>query len=208
MSMIARNNSGSSIKKLESGVYVAISSAIIDLGLQDNKNFNKVQRKFMLIWNVVGEEVEIDGELLPRTISKEYSYSLHDKSTLRKDLQAWRNKPFTEEELKGFNLLKILNKPCQMQIILEEKNGNKYNNISSIMALNKGQEVKQLDVGEYYHFDMEDQTTWDKWNRIPEWIQNKIKLANNFESSNLKRYIETGEYNTTEITVQDDDLPF
>ena len=144
MSMIASDNIGQPIPKLEGGVYTAISSAIIDLGNQTSEKFQKTQRKFMMLWNIVGEVVEVNGEILPRTMSKEYSFSLNEKSTLRKDLQAWRGKVFTEEELKGFNLLNILNKACQLQIILEEKNNRQYNNIASIMALQKGSQIEEL----------------------------------------------------------------
>ena len=121
MSMIAKEVTGSNIEKLENGVYTAISSMMIDLGIQINEKFANKQRKFIVIWNIIGEDVEINGEKLPRTISKEYGYGLGEKSNLRRDLQAWRGKPFSKEELQGFDLKNILNKPCQLQIIKEEK---------------------------------------------------------------------------------------
>ncbi|MHA1379626.1 MAG: hypothetical protein ACTSRG_14730 [Candidatus Helarchaeota archaeon] len=43
--------------------------------------------------------------------------SLHAKATMRKFLESWRGKKFTKEELEGFDLQKILGKPCQLQII-------------------------------------------------------------------------------------------
>lgn len=171
MSMIASDNGGQSIPKLEGGVYTAVSSAIIDLGQQTSEKFGKTQRKFMMLWNVIGEEVEVNGQKLARTMSKEYSFSLNEKSTLRKDLQAWRGKVFTDEELRGFNLLNIINKPCQLQILLEEKNGKQYNNIASIMALPKGMTVNLLE--DTYYFDFEDVETWRNWNKIPTWIQDR-----------------------------------
>ena len=53
----------------------------------------------------------------PFSIGKEYTLSLSSKSNLYKDLVSWRGKPFTEEELEGFDLSKLLGKPCQIQII-------------------------------------------------------------------------------------------
>lgn len=70
MSMIASDNGGQSIPKLEGGVYTAVSSAIIDLGQQISEKFGKTQRKFMMLWNVIGEEVEVNGQKLARTMSK------------------------------------------------------------------------------------------------------------------------------------------
>lgn len=193
MSMIAKESTNVSIEKLENGVYTAVSSMIIDLGLQTSEKFGKTQRKFMMIWNIVGEEVEINGKKLPRTMSKEYGYSLGEKSNLRKDLQAWRGQPFSANELQGFNLLNILNKPCQLQIIKEEKNGNTYNNISSIMALPKGMTIELLN--ETSHFDIEDVATWINWSKIPNWIQDKIKKADNYQESGLDKYV--SEYEET-----------
>lgn len=210
MSMIASDNGGSSIPKLEGGVYTAISSAIVDLGLQNNEKFDKTQRKFMMIWTILNETIEVNGEQLPRQLSKEYSFSLHEKSTLRKDLQAWRGKAFTEEELRGFNILNVLNVPCQLQVLLEEKNGKSYNNIASIMALPKGTEVDRLD--NTYYFDIETTDSWKNWTKIPQWIRDRIKKAINYKNSGLEEYVagikEDNEETETEMFAPIDDLPF
>lgn len=216
MSMIAKESAGVSIEKLENGVYTAVSSMIIDLGNQVSEKYQKTQRKFMMIWTVLGEEVEINGQKLPRTISKEYGFSLGDKSNLRKDLQAWRGQPFTSDELQGFNILNVLNKACQLQIIKEEKNGNTYNNISSIMALPKGTTVEGLE--DTCHFDLEDESTWNNWYRIPTWIQEKIKKAENYVETGLNTFVENYEQFlkeqeknkqvTDDELVPEDDLPF
>ncbi len=213
MSMIASDNGGSTIPKLEGGVYTAISSAIVDLGLQKNEKFDKTQRKFMMIWTILNETIEVNGEQLPRQLSKEYSFSLHEKSTLRKDLQAWRGKAFTEEELRGFNILNVLNVPCQLQVLLEERNGRQYNNIASIMALPKGSQVEKLE--NTYYFDIETMDSWTNWTKIPQWIRDRIKKAENFKSTGLEEYVsgikEDSEPNNEEsdmYVTPEDDLPF
>ena len=213
MSMIASDNGGSTIPKLEGGVDTAISSAIVDLGLQKNEKFDKTQRKFMMIWTILNETIEVNGEQLPRQLSKEYSFSLHEKSTLRKDLQAWRGKAFTEEELRGFNILNVLNVPCQLQVLLEERNGRQYNNIASIMALPKGSQVEKLE--NTYYFDIETMDSWTNWTKIPQWIRDRIKRAENFKSTGLEEYVsgikENNEPNNEEsdmYVTPEDDLPF
>ena len=214
MSMIAKDSGNVSIEKLENGVYTAISRMIIDVGLQVSEKFDKTQRKMMIVWDILGEKVEINGEKLPRTISREYSFSLGEKSNLRKDLQAWRGRTFTEEELKGFNLLNILNKACQLQIILKDKNGKQYNDIASIMALPKGTTIEPLERTS--HFDIEDVETWKNWHEIPGWIQDKIKKSQNYTSSGLEQFVKEYEEMTSEDNTQQsngsiasqDDLPF
>ena len=187
MSMIVKSEGNSEIKQLEPGVYTGIASAIIDLGIQENSMFAKKQRKVMIVWNIVGETVKINDEEKPRVISKEYTMSLSEKSTLRRDLQAWRGKPFTTEELNGFDLANILNVPCQIQINQEDKNGKTYTIIAGIMSIPKGMKVEKLE--NTYVFDMTDPTTWVYYDSIPNWIKEKIKKSLNLAETELDMYI-------------------
>ena len=217
MEFIAKSEGNSNIPKLENGVYTAISSMLIDLGFQKSVLDNNVRRKFMMVWTIVGEFIEVNKEQLPRVMSKEYTLSLNEKSNLRKDLQAWRGQAFTEEELQGFDLLTVMNKPCQLQIINEEKNGKTYNNISAIMAMPKGMTVEPLQ--ETTVFITNNPETWNNWEKIPKWIKEKIKKAEGFENSELKQFVDEfekmEEQNNTETTVEnngviapEDSLPF
>lgn len=218
MSMIVKENGGVEIPKLDAGVYTAYSSMIVDLGVQRSDKFNKDTRKFRIIWTIMNEEVEINGEKFPRTMSKEYSFSIGEKSTLRKDLQAWRGQPFTAEELGGFNLNNILNKACQLQIIVEEKNGNTYNNIAGIMALPKGTTVEVPLTGKI--FDTENSETWETYKELPKFMQEKIKQSVN-RLPELDEFISSYEktreqqesqsdasVNDNILPSTDDDLPF
>ena len=65
MSLIVKESEKTSIPNLEDGVYTAISSMIIDLGLQRNERFDKDQRKFLMIWESVGETILIGEDVLP-----------------------------------------------------------------------------------------------------------------------------------------------
>ena len=217
MEFIVKSEGNTSIPKLENGVYTAISSMLIDLGPQRSTIDNNVRRKFIMIWNIVGEFIEVNNEKLPRVMSKEYTLSLNEKSNLRKDLQAWRGKAFTEEELQGFDILTVMNKPCQLQIINEEKNGKTYTNISSIMAVPKGMNVEPL--AETTIFITNNQETWSNYEKIPKWIRDKIKKAEGYKDSELNKFIdeyekmeENSKTNTTttndEVIAPDDNLPF
>ncbi len=218
MSMIVKENGGAEIPMLEAGVYTAYSNALVDLGVQRSDKFQKDIRKFRIIWVICGEEVEINGEKYPRTVSKEYSFSLGEKSTLKKDLQSWRGQPFTADELTGFDLSNILNKACQMQIIVEEKEGKHFNNIAGIMALPKGTTVEVPKTG--YIFDTYEQQTYSNYEKIPKFMQERIKQAIGI-SDELKAFIKdydefkANQTNITEnqnndngIIAPDDDLPF
>jgi hypothetical protein len=70
------------------------------------------------------------------TISKNFTLSLAEKSTLRKDLQTWRGREFTSEELRGFELKNILGAWAMISVIKSTgNNGKEYTNIAAIMQV-------------------------------------------------------------------------
>lgn len=218
MSIIAKENAGVSIPLLDEGMYQAVCTRLIDLGVQHNDQFDKSQRKITLGWIMIGEEIEFNGEKNPRVMHKSYTTSLHEKSNLRKDLQAWRGRAFTASELAGFDLKNILHVPCQIQIIHEigKKDGIKHANVSSIVAFPKG--LPKPETDEIIYFDMEDKDTYPMWISVPKFLQEKIRKAENYETSGLKEYVDTldrlqdSQPNGTEFTPIDDEsedeLPF
>lgn len=110
----------------------------------------------------------------PATISKEYTASLGKKADLRKHLDTWRGKPFTEEELKGFHLPSVLTAPCSVSIIHTPKlTGGVNAKISGIQAVPKGTTVPDL-FHPVIEFDIDDGNDGDGFKALPEWIRNKI----------------------------------
>ena len=93
--------------------------------------------KTRLIWQIDEINPE-DGK--PYGIAKKYTASLHEKANLRHDLESWRGRKFSEEELKGFDLDKVVGVCCQLQILHTTKKSVTYANIQSIMPLAKGQD--------------------------------------------------------------------
>lgn len=220
MSMIVKKEGNNPIPQLEPGVYKGVASALIDLGIQENTMYKTTQRKAIIVWTIIGETVTVNGEILPRVISKEYTMSLGEKSILRKDLEAWRGQSFTPDELEGFNLTNIVNTPCQLQIINQERNGKTYTNIAAIMALPKGIKVDQVE--DTYIFDSYEPETWNNYDKIPNWIKEKIKKCLNIEETGLNSFIKDYEemqkekegkqqeenHANEEIEIPDDELPF
>lgn len=124
---------------IEEGIFDGVCSKIIDLGTQYNETFKNSAHKIRIFWEIVGETIEINGEQMPRLVSKEFTLSLNEKSKLRQALQSWRGKAFTAEELQGFDLRKVLGVGCQLQIIHKEgSNGTTYANVETILALPVG----------------------------------------------------------------------
>jgi hypothetical protein len=112
---------------------------IVDLGTQKSEYMGQVKylHKIMLGWEIFGDRE--DGTPLkmrdgrPFAIFKNYTMSWADKATLRKDLQAWRGKPFTQEELRRFDLKTVLGVHCMLNVIERAgQDGKMYVNVDSI----------------------------------------------------------------------------
>lgn len=135
MSLTAKEGSKSEFEIVPEGTYIAKCFKLIDLGTQtvEFAGETKFQQKVLISWELLDPETKMkDGR--PFAASKRYTVSLHEKSALRKDLQSWRGKKFTEEELEGFDLKKVLGSYCQLQIIHTETNGTTYANVDTIMS--------------------------------------------------------------------------
>lgn len=200
MSLIAKQENESSFSPIPEGVHTAVCYGLIDLGVQYSEKFDKKAQKVLIMWELPDETYKAeDGEEKPRMLSREYTMSLHEKSGLRKDLQAWRGKTFTDEELSGFDLNNILGKGCQIQIIHKESNGKTYANIASIMGLPKGMNVKKPD--NTIVFDLDKVTALQEMYSLPTWVQDKIKESETYQE--LK--VVVSEFNGGG---EDGDLPF
>ena len=139
MSLTARDSGGGSFTPVSPGMHLARCYRIVDMGTQKSEFQGQAKhlQKVMLQFEVHGEDdsgkplVTAKGE--PMSISKNFTLSLAEKATMRKDLQAWRGRDFTPEELRGFELKNVLG---AWAMITASKalgnNGKEYTNIVSI----------------------------------------------------------------------------
>lgn len=146
--IVKENGNGPGIPPIDPGLYHAVCVSIFDLGTQKGGDFGKgvkMQRKAYVEWEIPDERIdlEVDGKTVnvPRKQRQKYTLSLSDKATLRKHLDAWRGRPFTPEELEGFDVLKLIGANCLLNLIhkqAEDGSGKIYANIASISPLMKG----------------------------------------------------------------------
>ena len=141
--LIARATQTSSFKPVPPGSHLARCYRIIDLGTQKT-TFNgesKFIKKVMFQFEVHSEDD--DGPLKtdkgePMSISKNYTLSLSDKAVLRADLEAWRGREFTREELQGFELKNVLGAWCLITVTRATGNdGREYTNITGVSPVPK-----------------------------------------------------------------------
>lgn len=137
MAIIASSSGGTDFQLAPSGNHLARCYRIVDMGSHQN-SYGNVLRKILVSWELHGEDEEgnplatPDGK--PLMISGNYTLSLSEKATLRALLEAWRNKPFTLDELAGFDITALLDKWCMLTIVHETSNKNQktYANVKTI----------------------------------------------------------------------------
>jgi hypothetical protein len=136
------------------GVHPSRCYRVIDLGTQKSsyKGVAKMQHKVLLSFELLGDQRMKDGK--PYMISVRYTMSTSEKSQLRHDLESWRGAQFTEAEIAAFEVSKVLDKYCLLNVI-HEKNGERtYANVSAIMPLPRNMPKPEA-VNEAILFDLD-----------------------------------------------------
>lgn len=171
MSLNVNAEGGKDFEVIPNGLYVARCYRLIDLGTQTGspQYGSKQQKKVSISWEILDDPKMEDGR--PFSIHKTYTASLNEKATLRADLESWRNKAFTDEELKSFDLKNILGAYCQLQVSADET--GKYSNIQSIVAM-KG--TKPKPVNDNLVFDI-DEPDIEVFNSLSDAMKAKIMVA-------------------------------
>ncbi len=116
------------------GLHLAVCVDVIDKGFQDTPWGPK--QKLQIAWQLE----QVNPETGKRFMAfKQYTASLNEKSTLSKDLEAWRGKKFKKEDRDGFDVEKLIGANAQVQIVHNvADNGNVYGNVQAIVPLGKG----------------------------------------------------------------------
>jgi hypothetical protein len=129
---------GGDFERCPSGMHLARCYRIIDLGTQKSEYMGQTKylRKIMLGWEIHGTDdngqpIKMrDGR--PFAIFKNYTLSWSEKANLRLDLQSWRGKPFTQEEMRKFDLKNILGAWCMLNVIERTNEGKTYTNVNGV----------------------------------------------------------------------------
>ena len=119
------------------GTHAAVCVDVIDHGMVDVSYQGKIERKqqISVVWQI--DENRDDGK--PFLLRRRYNATLRHKSSLKRDLENWRGRPFTAKELEeGFNMENLLSAGCLINVVHETRNGETYANVNSIMRLTKG----------------------------------------------------------------------
>lgn len=166
-------NVKSSFVPAPAGTHVARCYSCIALGTQKSDIYAD-SFKIMLQFELPNEPMEQpDGSSAPMVVSKEFTFSKGKKSNLRKMLESWRGKPFTDEQLENFEVSDVVGAPCMLTIVHQTAaGGGTYAKIEAITGVPKG-----LTCPPQFHKSIKyeiEQGMDDTYKNLPDWIRKKI----------------------------------
>jgi len=174
MSFIVKDSGGKDFKQAPAGTHAARCYQLIDIGTQTGEFQGETskRRQCIIRWELPLETELIDGIQKPLIVSKFYSSNLSEKSNLRRDLEAWRSRAFTESELDSFELTNILGKACMISIIHKDGKAR----VSGVSAMPKGMEIPPA-FNKAHSFSLDD--PWDeaKFAEMPEGFKKMIQAS-------------------------------
>jgi hypothetical protein len=206
MALIAKDSGGGNFELTPAGNHIGVCYMVCDLGDQET-TFNgetKTQRKVRISWELPGELMS-DGR--PFSVSKNYTLSLSEKANLRKDLESWRGRAFTDEELAGFDLFNVLGKACMVNVIHESANNKTYAVVASVASLPKGMPAPKP-INALVAFSLEDENARDIFVKLPDWLQQKINTRGLFQSGQQVSAQPTPPASAYADDADFDDIPF
>ena len=106
---VSEGGGGQHFEPAPPGLYRAVCVDVIDLGEQETKYGKKFQLK--IIWQIDAKNAQGERYQIRQT----YTQSLSEGSNLRRDLEAWRGRPFSRAELAKFDVETVIGANCQLQ---------------------------------------------------------------------------------------------
>ena len=209
MEILAKNNGGgANYQPVEAGNYVERCYSMVHIGTctEEIMGVKKDLNKVRLTWELPTETKvfkEENGEQ-PFVLSKEFTLSMHEKASLRKILESWRGKAFTDEESKAFDITKLLGVPCMLNVIHKtSKQGKVFAEIAGVSPLPKGFACPaQINKSVVFSVDQFDQAAFDTF---PDFLKDKIKGTYEYKFQNQPNHTEAP---AETVSDESDDSPF
>lgn len=175
--MRVSDSGGGDFEQAPAGTHVARCVRLVDVGTQFGEYQGKpnAARKVVVTWelpNALMAEGDFAGK--PFLIGKWYTASIGEKANLRKDLVNWRGREFTEDELKGFDIKKLLGVPCMLSLTPNDKNKIR---VTGIMKLPQGTSCPpQINPSVYFSLEP-DEFKRETFDSLAEFWQKEIQKS-------------------------------
>ena len=175
MALIAKE--GSSFEPAPEGVFPARCIWVVDLGTQvsDGMYGHQERHQIYVNWELV-DETTASGQ--PMTIGAFFTLSLNPKGNLRATLESWRGRAFTADELRGFDISRLIDAPCLISVKHQPKaDGSGLRaQVSGVMAAMKGQVIAPAKDNRYL-VDLDASDAEKQVDALPDWLKQKIQTT-------------------------------
>lgn len=213
MSFIVENTF-QEFERVSPGLHLARCYRVIDLGTQKT-NFKgqvKMTRQVMISWEILGSDETgqpirmKDGR--PYMVSRNFTLSWAEASNLRASLQSWRGKPFSQEEMRRFDLKNILGAWCMLNIIEKTSDDGKtytrVENITPVPGMIRQAGLPQP-VNETMMFTLQS-PDWKIFETLSQGIKNKIMASPEYAKAKAPK----ADYDDSDFqpSSTDDEIPF
>ena len=203
-----------------SGTHIARCYSMIHIGtieeeyMGEKKDRNKVRLGF----EIPSEMRTFGDKEMPMSISKEYTLTMFEKGNLRKDLESWRGKGFSDAEANSFDITKLLGVPCMISVVHKtSKKGTEYALISTISPLMKGSKCPNMYNKEFqFNYNDNYDSSWLD-NECPEYLATQIKNSQEYGKTRLEEHTGIPAVDNVITSIEEgldhkgeykDDLPF
>ncbi|MDE2102701.1 MAG: hypothetical protein KGL39_35985 [Patescibacteria group bacterium] len=213
MALIAQG-SNKEFKLTPEGTHMAVCHRVIDLGTQrwEYQGEPQIGRKVHIGWELHGEADDgtplttEDGK--PLGVSKEYTLSLGKKANLRADIESWRGKAFTDQELAGFDISVLLGQPCMVTIKHTKKGDKTYTNIATVSKFPAA--LKNAKPSATNPLQLFDVSAFDDsiYQALPEWIRKKIDASAERSTPKTQTMSRAATPQGSGFDDMDNDIPF
>lgn len=176
----------STYELVPAGNHVARCYRVIHIGTipETYMGEEKMMNKIMIGFELLNEKKvfkEERGEE-PYVISREYTFSMNEKSNLRKMIEGMYGIVFHNEEAEAFDFLNLIGEACLVNVVHKKSGkGNDYAVITGASPIPKGMEVpkgynkaQKLDYGD----------GWDEkfFESLPPFIKDKMAKSKEFKA--------------------------
>lgn len=189
------------IKPLEPGFYPAVCYGVVVTGTHFDMFRNGAKTEVIVFWELPTETFTVDGEEVRKTITETYTFSLTN-SNLAKMLEGWRGKPFTDEELAGFSMTKLIGVPCGLTIInkTSKTSGKTFPKVQAVIRANGFDVPKDMQHEPLWFNICDSRFDLGLIEELPNWVADKVRSSD--------EYTARGETDNLEIHTVEEDLPF
>lgn len=143
MAILASDSGNGDFEKTPLGNQQAVCAFVEDIGTHrgEYQGVPNERHQIVICWELKAKMKDGDNAGKPFMVPKFYTLSLSEKANLRKDLESWRGRAFTAEQLKGFDVEVLKGVNCLINVIEYTKHsGDKGTKVASISPMVEGME--------------------------------------------------------------------